>query len=114
MFCQIAKFSEQILSILLLDHTTNKNILWAIEDYANKGISSKSQIQLSQVLGANPKVKIESRTQKKKSLQSNRTKQKAEVFTLAWVCNAQINLIDEAWLKLAMTVPIAVPLYSLQ
>lgn len=93
----IQMFSEQILSILLLDHTTNKNILWATEDYANKGISSKSQIQLSQILGANPKSKIESRTQKQKSLQSNRTKEKAEVFTPAWVCNSQNNLIDEAW-----------------
>jgi hypothetical protein len=30
-------------------------------------------------------------------MQADRTKDKAEVFTPSWVCNAQNNLIDEAW-----------------
>ncbi|MBQ7142818.1 MAG: restriction endonuclease subunit M, partial [Bacteroidaceae bacterium] len=37
------------------------------------------------------------RVLKDKQLQIDRTKDKAEVFTPSWVCNAQNNLIDEAW-----------------
>lgn len=37
------------------------------------------------------------RVLKDKQLQADRTKDKAEVFTPSWVCNAQNNLIDEAW-----------------
>jgi hypothetical protein len=34
---------------------------------------------------------------KDKGLQAARSKDKAEVFTPSWVCNAQNNLVDEAW-----------------
>ena len=37
------------------------------------------------------------RVLKDKQAQIGRTKDKAEVFTPSWVCNAQNNLIDEAW-----------------
>lgn len=37
------------------------------------------------------------RVLKDKQAQIDRTKDKAEVFTPSWVCNAQNNLIDEAW-----------------
>lgn len=37
------------------------------------------------------------RVLKDKQAQLDRTKDKAEVFTPSWVCNAQNNLIDEAW-----------------
>ena len=29
--------------------------------------------------------------------QTNRTRDKAEVFTPSWICNAQNNLVDEQW-----------------
>ena len=91
---QIFPFSEEILSILLLDRTTDKNILWATDDYPP--ISSKSQIQISQITGLHSE-RIKPRIQKQKEEQQNRTRNKAEVFTPSWICNAQNNLIDEAW-----------------
>lgn len=87
-------FSEKILSTLLLDRTTGKNILWATDDYAP--ISSKSQIQFSQITGKNS-CRIKPRIQKEKESQAQRTRSKAEVFTPSWICNEQNNLIDEAW-----------------
>src|SRR6056300_859694 len=37
------------------------------------------------------------RVHKDKLLQKSRTKDKAEIFTPLWICNAQVNLIDNAW-----------------
>ncbi|MDY6396258.1 MAG: restriction endonuclease subunit M [Treponema sp.] len=91
---QTFPFSEDILSIILLDRTTGKNILWATDDYTP--ISSKSQIQLSQITGSHSN-RIKPRIQKQKEEQQSRTRNKAEVFTPSWICNAQNNLIDEAW-----------------
>ena len=91
---QIFPFSEEILSILLLDRTTGKNILWATDDYSP--INSKSQIQISQITG-NHSDRIKPRIQKQKEEQQSRTRNKAEVFTPSWICNSQNNLIDEAW-----------------
>ncbi len=87
-------FTADVLSILLVDRTTNKNILWAIDDYAQ--IDSKSQILLSQITGSHSD-RIKPRIQKQKEEQQSRTRNKAEVFTPSWICNAQNNLIDEAW-----------------
>ena len=91
---QTFPFSEKILSVLLTDRTTGKNILWATDDYAP--VSAKSQIQLEQITGNNSD-RIKPRIQKNKAEQSERTRNKAEVFTPSWICNAQNNLIDEAW-----------------
>lgn len=87
-------FSDKILSILLLNRTTGKNILWATEDYS--GINAKSQIRLEQITGKNAN-RIKPRVQKEKGEQAKRTRNKAEVFTPSWICNAQNNQIDEAW-----------------
>ncbi|MCR5290605.1 MAG: restriction endonuclease subunit M [Treponema sp.] len=91
---KINSYSEEILSILLIDRTTGKNILWATDDYAP--ISAQSQIQLVQITGSN-EGRIKPRIQKEKEAQVQRTRNKAEVFTPSWICNAQNNLIDEAW-----------------
>ena len=85
---QIFPFSEEILSILLLDRTTEKNILWATDDYSP--INSKSQIQISQITG-NHSDRIKPLIQKQKEEQQSRTRNKAEVFTPSWICNAQNN-----------------------
>ena len=90
----IFPFTEQVLSALLLDRTTGRNILWATEDYSP--ISAKSQIKVSQLIGKNSDF-IKPRVQKEKEAQALRTRNKAEVFTPSWICNAQNNLIDEAW-----------------
>ena len=41
---------------------------------------------------------IRPRVLKTKERQTDRSKSMAEVFTPSWICNAQNNLVDEAWL----------------
>lgn len=90
--------SEELLIELLRDHTTGGNIFWATEDYTALGESYGyyDPITVSSITGAYGSV-IQPRVLKSRAEQINRTKDKAEVFTPSWMCNAQNNLIDEAW-----------------
>ncbi len=94
----IEVYGGEVLSTLLRDHTTGQNIFWATSDYEALGEAygySKS-ILPELITGENNHV-IMPRVKKEKALQTARSKDKAEVFTPSWVCNAQNNLIDEAW-----------------
>ncbi len=94
----IREMSKPLLDILLKDHTTGKNIIWATRDYQSLGVgySETNEIVPCLITGLNSKV-IQPRITKVFEKQANRTKDKAEVFTPSWVCNAQNNLIDEQW-----------------
>ena len=94
----IFSMGEDILSILLFDRTTRRNIIWATDDYESYGDSynAKFPIVLEQIIGKNSNV-IQPRATKAKWNQLSRTKDKAEVFTPSWVCNIQNNLIDAQW-----------------
>ena len=94
----IYQFDYELLSILLKDMTTNKNILWGTDNYIDRGInySAKDEIKVEQIIGYNGSV-IKPRTKKSKNEQTKRIRDKAEVFTPAWICNKQNNLIDNAW-----------------
>jgi hypothetical protein len=94
----IIEHYPKVLDILLLDHTTGKNIVWATNNYEDLGSTYKGreQILAKQITGDNGNV-IMPRVQKDKILQLSRVKNMAEVFTPSWVCNAQNNLIDNAW-----------------
>ena len=87
-----------VLSILLIDRTTNKNIIWATDNYKNKGIGygENQTIEINLITGKNGNI-IKPRIEKNKKEQQARAREKAEVFTPSWVCNVQNNLIDEAW-----------------
>lgn len=87
-----------VLPILLEDHTTNKNIIWAADAYEHHGddYSFSDEIKLEQITGDNHDM-IKPRIAKSAIAQANRTKQKAEVFTPSWVCNLQNNKVDETW-----------------
>lgn len=89
---------KNVLSILLKDRTTNKNIIWATNDYCIYGMTYKAEneIKLKQITGKNTNI-IQPRIKKNKENQFNRMKEKAEVFTPSWICNKQNNLIDEKW-----------------
>lgn len=91
-----------ILDTLLLDHTTGKNIYWATNDYSDRGegFSFYDEITVENITGFNLGV-ITPRFNKTKFEQRERSRDKAEVFTPAWVCNAQNNLIDDMWFKRA-------------
>ncbi len=87
-----------LLTILLTDRTTGKNILWATNMYESHGTnySASSNITIDQITGKNGQV-IKPRTRKSKQEQNKRIKDKAEVFTPSWVCNEQNNLADNSW-----------------
>lgn len=90
----------QVLDTLLFDHTTGKNIIWATDNYEHLGESYKyhSQISPDLITGDYGSI-IMPRVHKDKILQINRSKEMAEVFTPSWICNAQNNLIDNAWFE---------------
>jgi hypothetical protein len=93
----IEKYPD-VLSILLRDHTTKKNIFWATDNYSHLGDSYYFHLEIlpDLITGKNGNI-IMPRVQKDKLLQQSRSKEMAEVFTPSWVCNAQNNLIDNAW-----------------
>jgi hypothetical protein len=95
---EILEQHPDVLNILLRDHTTKHNIFWATENYKQFGsaYSFHSQILPELITGENGNI-IMPRIHKDKILQQSRSKEMAEVFTPSWICNAQNNLIDNAW-----------------
>lgn len=94
----LLKRDSMLLDFLLKDNTTNKNILWGTDNYEELGMSYKhnAQIYPELITGSNGEV-IRPRVAKSIQEQTVRVKDKAEVFTPSWICNAQNNLIDNAW-----------------
>lgn len=92
----IFNLDPEILGILLIDRTTNKNIIWATDNYKKygKGYGIKDKITIEKITGYNGNI-IKPRIKKSKAEQNHRTKEKAEVFTQSWVCNNMNNLIDD-------------------
>lgn len=89
-----------VLEILLRDHTTQQNIFWATDNYQELGEKYQffSHILTSSITGDNGHI-IMPRVKKNKDLQQSRVREMAEVFTPSWICNAQNNLIDNAWFE---------------
>ncbi|WP_270773010.1 Eco57I restriction-modification methylase domain-containing protein [Pauljensenia sp. OF14-1SRA] len=73
----------------------SRNIVWATQDYEDLGIHADQQITLD-VLNANPSL-IAQRTTKARDAQAVRTKERAEIFTPAWLVNFQNDVVDHAW-----------------
>lgn len=94
----IKQLDDELLSILLKDRSSGKNIIWATDNYADRGESYDSQqpITVKLITGRFGKV-IRPRIDKSKKEQKIRIKDKAEVFTPSWICNNQNNLIDNSW-----------------
>ena len=94
----ILQRSPDLLAQLLRDHTTGRNIFWATHDYDHlgKGYGYKDEILPELITETNGHV-IKPRVLKTQQQQTDRSKDMAEVFTPSWVCNAQNNLVDEAW-----------------
>ena len=90
--------SPEVLATLLRDHTTGKNIFWATHDYEAHGSDYDYHSQmLPELITGEHGMVIRPRVLKSKENQTDRAKDMAEVFTPSWVCNAQNNLVDEAW-----------------
>lgn len=89
---------QNVLEILLEDHTTQKNIFWATDNYQDLGTAYQfSSTILPQLITGENGYIIKPRVKKDIDLQLSRVKDMAEVFTPSWICNAQNNLIDNAW-----------------
>lgn len=87
---------KNMLSALLKDKTTKKNIIFATDAYADYDVDAKSQITEQLLLGFGA-LAIQPRVLKSMEEQSERTKKKAEVFTPSWICNKMNNHCDEEW-----------------
>lgn len=95
----------EVLSTLLRDHTLSgtdpkdfHHIKWATNDYESLGAGFlyEDEILVENITGEHGNV-IQPHICKEKEVQQKRVKDKAEVFTPSWICNAQNNLVDRAW-----------------
>ena len=95
---EIVQEYPDVLDILLRDHTSQKNIFWATNnyEYLGEGYEYNNPITHELITGENGDI-IMPRVHKDQVLQRTRSKEMAEVFTPSWVCNVQNNLIDDAW-----------------
>ncbi len=100
----ILRQDPELLELLLMDRSRPKNgkktahIIWATDNYKSRGkeYAEDAQISIASITGENGSVVVP-RTKKTLDEQRYRSREKAEVFTPSWICNAQNNLIDNAW-----------------
>ena len=105
----ILKLDKEVLERLLWDHSRQKDkdnqgveqhhrIYWATDNYQaeGEGFGLFDEITIPHITGQYSRL-VRPRAAKSREEQDRRTKEKAEVFTPSWVCNAQNNMIDEAW-----------------
>lgn len=92
---EILEKYPDVLDVLLLDHTTQRNILWATNNYKDLGKSYnyKSEISPDSITNHNGNV-IMLRVQKDKILQQLRARNMAEVFTPPWICVQKKTFIN--------------------
>ena len=88
----------RILELLLLDRTTKGNIKWVTDDYSHlgDGYAKDDEIKIPAIATINTHV-IQPRVAKDAYEQERRRKNNAEVFTPAWICNRQNNMVDAVW-----------------
>ena len=94
----IIRLDIGLLKLLLKDKTTNRNIMWATTDYEplGKGYEEFSEITPELITREHSTV-IQPRITKSLNAQSDRIRERAEVFTPCWICNRQNNLVDAEW-----------------
>src|SRR5574344_653254 len=95
---ELLKIDKELLVILLEDKSTERNIIWATDNYIKHGVryAPDKPICVDLITSKNGNL-IKPRVEKSKIEQQNRVRNKAEVFTPSWICNVQNNLIDEQW-----------------
>ena len=100
----ILQYDPKLLQLLLIDRSKPKrdgkscNIIWATDNYESRGegFLENDEISIDCISGNNGDI-IQPRVRKTKEEQQARSRDKGEVFTPAWICNAQNNLIDKEW-----------------
>lgn len=88
-------------ALLLRDMATGANIIWATDDYAHAGLpefyGKTAQMRAEMLTSGRARRLICPRSLKPASVRKKRSRDVAEVFTPAWLCNLQNNLLDAAW-----------------
>ena len=103
----VKNFGMNVLNELLREHAYDRepkelrkkhHIYWATDNYKDNGLGFHffDEIKIESITGKY-KTLVQPRAAKSKDEQLKRTREKAEVFTPSWICNAQNNLVDEAW-----------------
>ena len=93
----LSAISPEVLTTLLRDDTTGKNIVWATHDYEALGSAYDYHAQiLPELITGEHGMVIRPRVLKSKENQTDRSRDMAEVFTPSWICDAQNNLVDES------------------
>ena len=89
---------EEVLAVLLKDRSTGRNLIWATDDYAERGdgFGAGDEMRIEQIVEKDNPV-IRPRVDKSPDEQRQRVVKRAEVFTPSWICNKQNNLVDAAW-----------------
>lgn len=87
---------RHVLRELLQDKTTKQNIMFATNAYSDSGITARTPITVELLLGMDS-LALQPRVLKSLEEQSQRTRNKAEVFTPSWICNKMNNNCDNVW-----------------
>ena len=100
----ILRENESLLSLLLKDHTTGKNIKWGTDSYINHGYSFRDdqEIKIDLITGWYEGF-IRPRVDKDIDIQLERQRNKAEVFTPSWVIKLQVDAALEDMKELSLT-----------
>ena len=90
----IANDSGTLLTILLKDRTTNKNIVWASPSYEGMGkpFCADQPIKKNLIIGPYDSI-IQPRVEKNKRNQEIRTRKRGEVFTPLWLVDKQVSTV---------------------
>lgn len=89
---------SSVIDELLIDKTTGKNIIFAEDDYLTYDKLALKEAQITKgFISKYGDEYVTPRVKKHIKLQSDRTRENAEVFTPSWICNQMINYIDEDW-----------------
>lgn len=84
--------NPKILELLLKNQTTGKNICWATENYIGKGHMPQDEIKTEDIVNNHI---IRPRVDKDQTVQRERTRERAEVFTPSDIVNQQILSVLE-------------------
>ncbi|MVX59698.1 restriction endonuclease [Streptococcus danieliae] len=86
---------QRLLTVLLMDRTTKKSIVWATGSYEflGRGFAAADGITSRKIINSYGNL-IQPRSEKHKVEQKDRTKARAEVFTPAWLVKLQNDVIE--------------------
>ena len=90
--------SMGLLDRLLADKTTKTHILWATDAYREQGAEYQRDKEITPALvTGNHSGIIKNRARKALEQQSERTRQRGEVFTPLWICAKMNDTLDAQW-----------------